>query len=154
MEKEIAQLTKTELLNPEFIPSIFEIYPDEKERQDILVQILDVAKREKVFTKVKTAIDRNVRSVKLTNNIVNAILIMNNQGETEASTENFVTIMETTTFVALIGSFKLYYDIILGMIIGGMIAAPIGAVFCKKIPTKTMLKIVGLLVIILNTYNQ
>ena len=28
MEKEIAQLTKTELLNPEFIPSIFEIYPD------------------------------------------------------------------------------------------------------------------------------
>lgn len=95
MEKEIAQLTKTELLNPEFIPSIFEIYPDEKERQDILVQILDVAKREKVFTKVKTAIDRNVRSVKLTNNIVNAILIMNNQGETEASTENFVTIMET-----------------------------------------------------------
>lgn len=86
----------------------------------------------------------------------NLLILEHNTRETIGTVntaEFFVTIMETTTFVALIGSFKLYYDIILGMIIGGMIAAPIGAVFCKKIPTKTMLKIVGLLVIILNTYK-
>jgi uncharacterized membrane protein YfcA len=67
--------------------------------------------------------------------------------------EFFVTIAETTTFVAMIGDFKNYTQIILGLIIGGMIAAPLGAYLCKKIPVKLMLGLVGVLVVILNTYK-
>lgn len=67
--------------------------------------------------------------------------------------EFFVTIAETTTFVAMIGDFKNYTEIILGLIIGGMIAAPLGAYLCKRIPVKLMLGLVGVLVVILNTYK-
>ena len=64
--------------------------------------------------------------------------------------EFFVTIAETTTFVAMMHDFKSYTMIILGLIIGGVIAAPIGAVLCKKIPVKVMLGFIGALVIFLN----
>ncbi len=67
--------------------------------------------------------------------------------------EFFVTIAETTTFVAMLGDFRSYTTIILGLIIGGVIAAPIGACLCKKIPVKPMLAIVGTLVVALNVYK-
>lgn len=67
--------------------------------------------------------------------------------------EFFVTIAETTTFVAMIGDFRAYTTIIVGLIIGGVIAAPIGAVLCKKIPVRQMLGIVGALVVFLNVYK-
>lgn len=47
--------------------------------------------------------------------------------------EFFVTVAETTTFVAMLGDFRSYTTIILGLIIGGVAAAPIGAYLCKKI---------------------
>ena len=64
--------------------------------------------------------------------------------------EFFVTIAETTTFIVMLQDFSSYTMIILGLIIGGVIAAPIGAVLCKKIPTRPMLVMVGILVIVLN----
>ncbi len=67
--------------------------------------------------------------------------------------EFFVTIAETTTFVAMLGDIKSYTEIILGLIIGGVIAAPLGAYFCKKVPVKLMLGLVGALVIFLNSYK-
>lgn len=67
--------------------------------------------------------------------------------------EFFVTIAETTTFVAMLGDFRSYTTIIVGLIVGGVIAAPIGAYLCKKIPVKLMLGIVGTLVVVLNIYK-
>ncbi len=67
--------------------------------------------------------------------------------------EFFVTIAETTAFVALLRDFRSYTSIILGLIIGGVIAAPIGAYLCKIVPVKKMLLIVGLLVIFLNGWK-
>lgn len=64
--------------------------------------------------------------------------------------EFFVTMAETTTFVAMIHDFQSYAMIIIGLIIGGVIAAPIGAILCKKIPVRAMLGIIGALVIFLN----
>ena len=64
--------------------------------------------------------------------------------------EFFVTVAETTTFVAMLHDFRSYFIIILGLIIGGVIAAPIGAILCKKIPVRIMLGIIGALVIFLN----
>lgn len=67
--------------------------------------------------------------------------------------EFFVTIAETTAFVALLNDFHSYTTIIAGLIIGGVLAAPLGAVLCKKLPVKKMLTIVGALVIFLNTWK-
>lgn len=67
--------------------------------------------------------------------------------------EFFVTIAETTTFVAMIGDFKEHTVPIIGLIVGGVIAAPLGAYLCKKVPVKLMLALVGILVVILNTYK-
>jgi uncharacterized membrane protein YfcA len=64
--------------------------------------------------------------------------------------EFFVTVAETTTFAALAVDFQSYTTIILGLILGGIVAAPIGAALCSKIPTRWMLGIVGVLVIALN----
>ena len=48
-EKELSKFTQEELLNPNFIPSIFENYQDEKERTTVLNQIIEVAKEERVY---------------------------------------------------------------------------------------------------------
>jgi len=67
--------------------------------------------------------------------------------------EFIVTIAETTAFAALMVDFASYWKIILGLVIGGVIAAPIASVLCKKIPVKPLMCIVGLLIIGLNIYN-
>ena len=46
--------------------------------------------------------------------------------------EFFVTVAETTTFVAMLGDLRRYLPIVAGLIVGGVIAAPIGAILCKK----------------------
>lgn len=65
----------------------------------------------------------------------------------------FVTLAETTVFVALIGDFVAYAEIVIRLILGGVIAAPIVAVVCKKLSIKKPLIYVGLLVITMDTYE-
>lgn len=67
--------------------------------------------------------------------------------------EFLVTIAETTTFALLIKDFTSYGSTIIGLIIGGVIAAPIAARVCKIIPEKTLMIAVGILIIALNIYN-
>lgn len=67
--------------------------------------------------------------------------------------EFLVTVAETTTFLVLLNDFTAYWPIILGLIIGGVIAAPFAAWLCKKIPVRPLLAIVGTLIIVLNVYN-
>ena len=67
--------------------------------------------------------------------------------------ELFVTLAETTTFIALIGNFVSCKEIVLGLILGGVIAAPVAAVACKKLPIKKLLICVGLLIITMNVYE-
>lgn len=67
--------------------------------------------------------------------------------------EFFVTVAETTTFVLLLNSFDQYWTIILGLIIGGVIAAPLAARLVQKVPTRAILVFVGVLVIALNIYK-
>jgi uncharacterized membrane protein YfcA len=61
--------------------------------------------------------------------------------------EFFVTLAESVVFIATIGLTN--WSVILGLIIGGVIAAPFGAILTKKISTKTIMLIVGLLIIFL-----
>ena len=55
---EIEDITKDELLNPEFIPSIFSNYNNENERDEVLTQVLARAGKLKIKTKVKKMIDK------------------------------------------------------------------------------------------------
>jgi hypothetical protein len=61
--------------------------------------------------------------------------------------EFFVTLAEAVTFILTIG--LTHWRVILGLLIGGVIAAPLGALLTKRIPAKMIMIIVGLLIIFL-----
>lgn len=60
--------------------------------------------------------------------------------------EFFVTFAESVTFV-LTFSFLGYWQIILGLLIGGAIAAPIAAVVARRLPVKVLMFMVGVLIV-------
>jgi uncharacterized membrane protein YfcA len=62
--------------------------------------------------------------------------------------EFFVTISESFVFILTIG--LLHWNIIAGLIIGGVIAAPLAAKICRIIPTRMLMMLVGLVVIALS----
>ncbi len=65
--------------------------------------------------------------------------------------EFFVALASSLTFSTLIGIS--HWQVIAGLIIGGCIAAPIAAYFANKIPAKSIMILVGILVIIVSFRN-
>jgi uncharacterized membrane protein YfcA len=63
--------------------------------------------------------------------------------------EFFVTFSESVVFVLTL-SLGSYWPIILGLLIGGAIAAPLAAVAARKLPVRVLMVLVGLLIIILS----
>ncbi len=63
--------------------------------------------------------------------------------------EFFVTLTESIVFVITL-SFGEYWQIILGLLIGGAIAAPLAARMTKKMPVKALMILVGSLIIVLS----
>jgi len=63
--------------------------------------------------------------------------------------EFFVTVASSVTFILAPGTLGDYWRIILGLLIGGAIAAPLSAYVCKWIPRRPMMNVVGLLIIFL-----
>ena len=59
--------------------------------------------------------------------------------------EFFVTLASFVTFIAVIGLH--YWFVIAGLIGVGVIAAPIAAFISRKLPVKTMMIMVGIMVI-------
>jgi siroheme synthase-like protein len=62
--------------------------------------------------------------------------------------EFFVSVASSVTFITLIG--LTHWQVILGLIVGGSISAPIGAYIARRLPVKTMMLIVGIVVIIVS----
>lgn len=62
--------------------------------------------------------------------------------------EFFVTIAQVATFFTIIG--LVHWQIIVGLIIGGVLAAPLAAYNCRRLPAKVMMMIVGALIIALS----
>ena len=60
-------------------------------------------------------------------------------------TEFFVALASSLTFLLVIGIN--HWNIIAGLIVGGVIAAPIAAYLSKRLPMKAMMIVVGMLVI-------
>ena len=68
--------------------------------------------------------------------------------------EFFVTLAESAAFFVTIGKeLTAYYPAVLGLLAGGVIAAPLAAVLCKKLPLKPLIASVGLLIIGVNTWK-
>lgn len=67
-------------------------------------------------------------------------------------TEFFITLAQSITFVIALGSgeFLKYGNIILGLLIGGVIAAPLAAFAAKKLPHRPFMLLVGILILVLN----
>lgn len=66
-------------------------------------------------------------------------------------TEFLITMAISATFIATIG---LHFGAMaLGLIIGGVVAAPIAAFGARKLPRKTLTALVGLAIIAVSTYN-
>lgn len=63
--------------------------------------------------------------------------------------EFFVTLVQTLTFTVFLGIGQ-YWQYILGLAVGGVLAAPLAARICAKISDKKLLIIVGILIILLN----
>lgn len=68
------------------------------------------------------------------------------------SVEFFLTLTVSATFIANLG-LKDFASATLGLLIGGVLAAPFGAVMAKRIPTKTMLILIGVVLTITSTYG-
>lgn len=63
--------------------------------------------------------------------------------------EFFITLAESVTFVLTL-RFSEYWQIILGLLLGGAIAAPLAARMTAKLPLKALMILVGLLIILLS----
>lgn len=59
--------------------------------------------------------------------------------------EFFVTFAEAVTFLALLGLIQ--WQILVGLIVGGVLAAPLAAYIGKRVPTKALMIIVGLVIV-------
>ena len=64
--------------------------------------------------------------------------------------EFFITIAITITFIATLGWEDFEWDLVIALLIGGIIAAPIAAYLCKRMPTKLLGILIGLILIGLN----
>jgi uncharacterized membrane protein YfcA len=59
-----------------------------------------------------------------------------------------VTVAESITFFATIGGLLFqHWEKIAGLMIGGVLAAPMAAWVCRKLPHKVLMILVGLLII-------
>ncbi|MCK6418552.1 MAG: sulfite exporter TauE/SafE family protein [Alphaproteobacteria bacterium] len=65
--------------------------------------------------------------------------------------EFFVTLSASVTFFLTLGF--AHVNVIIGLAIGGVLAAPLAAWACKVIPHRPFMIAVGVLVIVLSTYN-
>ncbi len=65
--------------------------------------------------------------------------------------EFFVTMVQVATFVISIGI--VMWQVSVGLLIGGVLAAPLAALICKRLPRKAMMILVGLLICIVSAIN-
>jgi uncharacterized membrane protein YfcA len=65
--------------------------------------------------------------------------------------EFFVTFSESVMFIVTIGmSLVRNWPVIVGLLLGGVIAAPLAAYVCKQLPVRVLMVLVGVLIVILS----
>jgi uncharacterized membrane protein YfcA len=66
--------------------------------------------------------------------------------------EFFVTIVESITFLIALGIID--WKIVLGLALGGLAASPLAAYLCKKLPTRLLMALVGILLALITLKNM
>lgn len=94
MEKEIKDLTKDEMLNPNFVPSVLEYCDSVENKDEILNEIMVMAKEYRITSKIKNQITTWNNKRKLTSNDVIKLLEFTEHGQVMQTTTNYVTILE------------------------------------------------------------
>jgi len=63
-------------------------------------------------------------------------------------TEFFVTLAQAGTFFALLG--RGHESVVIGLLIGGVVAAPLAAYVCRRLPARVLMGLVGALILALS----
>lgn len=94
MEFEIMNLTKDMLLDKDFIPQIFKEYPNKKERDSILEEVYEVAKKHSVVAKVRKNVSKceSENKIESLGNIIN-ILAIGVNGKPEPTIDNYYSVI-------------------------------------------------------------
>ena len=94
MEKEIKDLTKDEMLDPGFVPSILEYCDTVDNKEEIMSEIMVMAKQYRITSKIKNQITTWNNKKKITITDIIGLLEFTEHGQVAQTTTNYVTILE------------------------------------------------------------
>ena len=94
MEKEIKELTKDEMLNPGFVPSVLEYCDNIENKEEVMNEIMLMAKKHRITSQIKNQITTWNNKRKLTTNDVVGLLEFTEHGQVAQTTTNYVIILE------------------------------------------------------------
>lgn len=125
IEKSIENLTLEELTNPHFIESIFMGYQDEKERENVLNEVLEVAKTFKVTSKIKKEIEKCERGLKSNiiaeDNNIFGLLELNRSGQAIETMNNYLLIFNNDPNIKNLFIHDIFSDKILKITPNGLV---------------------------------
>ena len=94
MEKDIKDLTKEEMLDPGFIPSVLEYCEDQENKDELLSDIMTMAKQYKITSTIKNQMTTWNNKRKITTTDIIGLLEFTEHGQVAQTTTNYVTILE------------------------------------------------------------
>ena len=94
MKKEIKELTKEEMLNPGFIPSVLEYCEETGNKNQVVNEIMDMAKQYKIVSTIKKEITTWNTDQRKNANEITSLLEFTEQGLVAQTTTNYKTILE------------------------------------------------------------
>lgn len=94
MEKEIKDLTKDEMLDPGFVPSILEYCDTVDNKEEIMSEIMVMAKQYRITSKIKNQITTWNNKKRITTTDVIGLLEFTEHGQVAQTTTNYTTIIE------------------------------------------------------------
>jgi predicted P-loop ATPase len=94
VEKDIKDLTKEEMLNPGFVPSILEYCDAVDNKEEILNEIMTMAKHYRITSNIKNQMTTWNNKRKITTTDIIGLLEFTENGQVAQTTTNYVTILE------------------------------------------------------------
>lgn len=94
MEKEIKDLTKDEMLDPGFVPSVLEYCNTVDNKEEIINEIMSMAKQYRITSKIKNQITTWNNKKRITTTDIIGLLEFTEHGQVAQTTTNYTTIIE------------------------------------------------------------
>ena len=94
MEKEIKDLTKEEMLNPDFVPSVLKYCDTVDNKEEIMNEVMSMAKQHRITSTIKNQITTWNNKKRITTTDIIGLLEFTEHGQVAQTTTNYVTILE------------------------------------------------------------